>query len=120
MYDDDNVFAKIIRRDIPAEIIAETEEFICFEDIAKVAPIHWLAIPKTKDMNFSEFAKNNSQEKLANFFKFVQKIISDNNLEKKGYKLITNCGEACGQTVFHFHLHIVSGKKFLFESEKQV
>ena len=111
MYDKNNIFAKIIRKELPAKIIEETNDFLCFEDIAKASPTHWLVVPKTKDRNFSEFVSNNPPETISNFYKFIQNLVKKYNLEEQGYRLITNCGESVGQTVFHFHVHVMSGKK---------
>lgn len=111
MYEKNNIFAKIIRGEAPANKIYEDEYVVCFEDIAKSAPVHWLVVPKTEDRNFSEFVSNNSPEVVGNFFKIVDKIIQKHNLVDYGYRLVANCGSNVGQTVFHFHLHILSGKK---------
>ncbi len=111
MYDDNNVFAKILRNEIPSTKIYEDDHLLCFEDISRLAPIHWLVIPKSKDCNFSDFIQNNSPEKISNFFSTINKIITENNLDKEGYRLVTNCHEKAGQSVFHFHVHILAGRK---------
>lgn len=111
MYNDNNIFAKILRKEAPCKKIYEDEILLCFEDISKAAPIHWLVIPKTKEENFSDFVSNNSPETVSHFFKTINKIIKENNLDKNGYRIISNCGKEAGQTVFHFHIHILSGKK---------
>lgn len=111
MYDKNNIFAKIIRGEAPATKIYEDDNVVCFEDANKSAPIHWLVVPKTEDSNFSEFVSNNSSEVIGNFFKVVDQIIKKHKLDDYGYRLISNCGANVGQSIFHFHLHILSGKK---------
>lgn len=110
-YDKTNIFAKILRKELSIKKIYEDENVLCFEDIAKVAPIHWLVIPKEEYISFSDFMSKASPEKINTFFQSIQKIIKSNGLDKKGYKLVTNDGKAAGQCVFHFHVHLVSGKK---------
>jgi histidine triad (HIT) family protein len=109
-YDDNNVFAKIIKKEIPANIVYEDSEVIAFKDIDPKAPVHILVISKhSKAQNFQEFIDLESEENVAKFMKKVAKIATENTLE---YRLITNTGELAGQSVFHFHVHILGGRRF--------
>ncbi len=110
-YDQDNVFAKIIRNEVPHNIIYEDKNVLCFEDIYKKAPIHWLVIPKKSYLDFHDFTSHASEQEIAQFFKAINRIISENQLELYGFRLVANTGTSSGQTVFHFHMHILSGKK---------
>lgn len=109
-YDQNNVFAKIINKEIPCNAIYEDNHVLCFEDISKSAKIHWLVIPKTPHKSFHDFISNSDDKAIAAFFKTIKKITEENNLDKFGYKLVTNNGERVGQSVFHFHMHILSGE----------
>lgn len=108
-YDNNNIFAKILRGEIPSKKIYEDDNVFCFEDISRAAPIHWLVIPKKGYSDFTDFTSNASSQEISNFFNSVNKIIKENNLNKNGFRLITNNGKNGGQSVFHFHVHILSG-----------
>lgn len=110
-YDKNNVFAKIIRGEIPANKIYEDQDILAFEDISKEAPVHILVIPKDEFISFSDFISRAGVVKVSNFFEKVAKIASDLGLDSSGYRLITNNGSDAGQTVFHFHVHILGKKK---------
>ena len=111
MYDNENVFAKIIDGKLPSKKIHEDDHILCFEDISKSAPTHWLVIPKGKYTDFSNFIANASTQEIANFFQTIAKILKKHSLDKTGYKLLMNTGKDSGQVVFHFHVHILANKK---------
>jgi histidine triad (HIT) family protein len=110
-YDPSNVFAKIIRGEIPCKKIYEDDYVLAFYDIAPVAPVHVLVIPKGEYVNFSDFAINAPQEFFSHYYKKIDEIANSLGLEY--YRLISNLGSESGQTVFHFHTHIISGKNLL-------
>lgn len=109
-YNKDNIFAKIIRKEIPADIIYEDELLICFNDISPVAPIHALIIPKGEYTDFNDFINNAPPDVAAHYFKKISEI-AHNNLGLTTYRIISNFGENSGQTIFHFHMHLISGKE---------
>tara|TARA_B100001027_G_C16260109_1_gene328958 strand:+ start:289 stop:639 length:351 start_codon:yes stop_codon:yes gene_type:complete len=111
MYDENNIFAKILRKEIPCDKVYEDEYSLFFNDINPQAKIHVLGIPKFSCANFSDFLKNADNHHISFFFKNVQLIISMLGLEEKGYRLISNTGEDGGQEVPHFHIHILAGEK---------
>jgi len=111
MYDESNIFAKILRKEIPCDKIYEDEFSLFFNDINPQAKIHVLGIPKFHCTTFSDFLKNAENEKIISFFKGVQLVINKINIENTGYRLITNSGEDGGQEVPHFHIHILAGEK---------
>jgi histidine triad (HIT) family protein len=111
MYNQDNIFSKIIKGEVSCKKIYEDEYVFCFEDIAKAAPIHWLVVPKLPVTDITDFLENANNEIKLNFFSSIYKIIKKFDLDKSGFKLITNNGSAAGQSVFHFHVHIISGSK---------
>ena len=105
----DNIFLKIINKEIPAEIIYEDEIILAFNDISPQAPVHILVIPKKeiKKLSASETA---DKELLGHLMITAKKIASD--LELNDYRLVVNNGAEAGQTVFHLHIHILAGRPF--------
>lgn len=110
-YDRNNVFAKILRGEIPCKKFYEDENVLCFEDIRKDAPTHLLVVPKQDYTCYDDFVMNADSAHVANFFKTVAMIAKKAGVSDAGYKLITNNGSSVGQTVFHFHVHILAGMK---------
>ena len=111
MYDENNIFAKILREEIPCDKVHEDEFSLFFRDINPQAKIHVLGIPKFSCTTFSDFLKNADNKNISSFFKSVQLVISKLDLEENGYRLISNSGEDGGQEVPHFHIHILAGEK---------
>ena len=111
MYDDNNIFAKILRKEIPCDKVYEDEFSLFFNDINPQAKIHVLGIPKFPCTTFSDFLQKADDVNITSFFKSVQLVINNLNIENKGYRLITNSGEDGGQEVPHFHIHILAGEK---------
>ncbi|MBM5781944.1 MAG: histidine triad nucleotide-binding protein [Pelagibacterales bacterium] len=109
-YNSENIFAKIIRSEIPANKVFEDEKILAFYDISKAAPVHVLVIPKGQYIDFSDFVTKASQEEVAYFFKKVSEIAVSLGVEKSGFRLISNKGNDAHQTVPHFHVHILAGK----------
>jgi histidine triad (HIT) family protein len=108
-YDKKNAFAKILRGELSTNKIYEDEQILCFEDATPATDVHWLIIPKGDYISFDDFTKNATPEEIASFFQSIAKIARIHGLDKKGYKLVTNNGAAVGQSVFHFHVHLLSG-----------
>ena len=122
IYDKNNIFAKIIRQEIPAKIIYEDDKILAFNDISKASPTHVLVIPKGEYINYQDFVLKASSLEVANFFKKVAEICSQLKLEQNGFRLITNNGSDAHQTVKHFHVHILAGKPLgpLLSSDNQL
>lgn len=110
-YNSDNIFAKIIAGSIPCEKVYEDKHVLAFNDISKAAPVHILVIPKDKFTSFDDFTENASPELISHFFKTIRTIANDQDLQKTGYRIITNHGKNASQTVLHFHAHILGGKQ---------
>lgn len=107
-YDKNNVFAKILRGEIPSNKVYEDDKILAFNDVAPKAPVHILVIPKKECICFDDFVKKSTDEEIAYFFKTVQKIANSQNVSS--YRIVANCGEEAGQIVFHYHLHILGYK----------
>lgn len=109
-YDDNNIFAKILRGEIPCRKVFEDSWALAFHDIAPQAPLHVLVIPKGKYCSFADFASLASEAEIAGFTRAVGRIAQDLGLEAPGYRVIANTGEHSGQEVPHYHVHILAGR----------
>ena len=109
-YDEDNIFAKIIRKEIACEKIFEDDEVLCFKDINPQATIHVLVIPKKPYISFSDFVNRATADEISSFFKKIKIIIDKLSLENQGYGIISNHGQDANQEVPHFHVHILGGE----------
>lgn len=112
-YDDQNIFAKILRGEIPNQTVHETAHTLAFADIAPQAPHHVLVIPKGAYVTADDFAANASEAEIVDFWRTFAQIASDLGAtpdKGKGYRIISNAGPDGVQEVPHFHLHIVAGK----------
>ena len=115
MYDKNNIFAKILRKEIPCDKIYEDENFLFFKDIDPKAKIHVLGIPKVECVDFSDFVSKYDNNLVSQFFKKTEYVINLLGLNNGGYKLILNSGLNGGQEVPHFHIHILGGEKLNFK-----
>ena len=109
-YDDNNIFAKILRGELPCTKVYEDEWAFAFEDIAPVAPIHILVVPKGKYVSWDDFSVNAPAEEIAGLVRAVGKIAREKNLVEAGYRLINNIGPNGGQIVPHLHVHLLGGR----------
>lgn len=110
-YDDQNIFAKILRGEIPNKTVLETEHTLAFEDIAPQAPVHVLVIPKGPYVTFDHFAAEASADEIVDYNRALAQVVAQLGLEDDGYRVISNAGEAGVQEVPHLHLHILGGKR---------
>ena len=110
VYNDENIFAKIIDKKLKTEIIVENEHALAFNDIAPQAPIHILIIPKGRYVKYDEFINKASKEEIYDFFMLINKVVKINKLEDTGYRLISNAGKNANQEVPHLHFHLLAGK----------
>ena len=109
-YDDSNIFARILRGEIPARKVYENEFALAFHDINPQAPVHVLVIPKVSAVSMADFSANASEHQIAGFFKAVGHVARLLELEQPGYRMLANMGEHAHQEVPHFHVHIFGGK----------
>ncbi|HQT76696.1 MAG: histidine triad nucleotide-binding protein [Rhodospirillales bacterium 20-64-7] len=109
-YDDQNIFAKILRGEIPCRKVYEDAFALAFHDIAPQAPTHVLVIPKRPYCSFADFSASAPEAEIAGFFRAVGKVAKDLGLETQGYRLLANMGEHSGQEVPHFHVHLFAGR----------
>jgi histidine triad (HIT) family protein len=109
-YDDSNIFAMILRHEIPCKKVFEDEWALAFHDINPQAPIHVLVLPKGKYCSFADFSASASDAEIAGFMRAVGKIAKDLGLEAPGYRLLLNMGANSGQEVPHLHVHLFGGR----------
>lgn len=109
-YDDSNIFAKILRREIPSTPVYEDEWAYAFEDINPQAQVHTLVIPKGKYVSWDDFSAKASAEEIAGFIRAVGHVAREKGLVEPGYRLLANIGAHGGQEVPHLHVHILGGQ----------
>ncbi len=108
-YDPKNIFAAILRKEIPSDIVYEDESALAFHDIAPEAPVHVLVISKHPACSFDDFMISAPDAHIAGFFKAVRQVAALLGVANEGYRLITNHGADASQTVAHFHVHLLAG-----------
>jgi histidine triad (HIT) family protein len=109
-YDSNNIFAKILRGEIPAKKVYEDEFAFAFHDINPKAPTHVLVIPKGPYATHNDFVASANPEEIAGFARAVAKVTQVTGVANTGYRLISNCGVDAHQEVPHYHVHILGGK----------
>lgn len=109
-YDDQNVFAKILRGELPCRKVYEDEWALAFHDIAPLAPVHILVIPKRACVSWDDFTAQASGEEIAGLMRAVGHVARDLGLVAPGYRLLVNNGIGAGQEIPHLHIHIFGGK----------
>ena len=109
-YDDSNIFARILRGEIPAKRVYEDEFALAFHDIAPQAPIHILVIPKGAYVSWDDFSERAPEAEIAGFVRAVGTVARDEGLVAPGYRLLANVGAHGGQEVPHLHVHLFGGR----------
>jgi diadenosine tetraphosphate (Ap4A) HIT family hydrolase len=109
-YDDQNIFARILRDEIPSKRVYEDEFAIAFHDINPQAPTHVLVIPRGPYVSWDDFSAKASDAEIAGFVRAVGRVARDAGLVEPGYRLLANIGPESGQEVPHLHVHIFAGQ----------
>ena len=109
-YDDNNIFARILRGEIPSAKVFEDDHALAFNDINPLAPTHVLVIPKGAYVSWEDFSANGSDAEIAGFVRAVGKVARDAGLVAGGYRLLANSGLNSGQEVPHLHVHVFGGR----------
>ena len=107
----DCIFCKIANKDIPSNIVFENDFIVAFEDLAPVAPVHILIVPKKHVASVMEIGMNTEEdfEYIKEVFKAAKEIAKLKGIDESGFRIINNCGEDAGQTVKHIHFHLIGG-----------
>jgi len=109
-YDESNIFARILRGELPCTKVYEDEHALAFHDISPQAPLHLLVIPKGAYVSWDDFSRRGSAEEIAGFVKAVGHVAREAGLVEPGYRLLSNVGVNGGQVVPHLHVHVLGGK----------
>jgi len=109
-YDETNIFARILRGEIPNRTVYEDDHVLAFEDINPQAPTHILVIPKGAYVSWDDFSARASEAEIAAFIRAIGRIAREAGLVADGYRLLANIGGDAGQEVAHLHVHIFAGR----------
>lgn len=109
-YDNNNVFAKILRGEIPSRKIYEDAHVIAFHDLHPRAPVHALVIPRGAYRDMDDFSARASDAEMAGLTRAIGQVARDAGIDKTGYRVISNCGADGGQEVPHLHFHVLGGR----------
>ncbi len=109
-YDPTNIFARILKGEIPNKTVLETPHTLAFHDINPQAPVHVLVIPKGPYVTFAHFAANASAEEIADFHRCAAQVCEMLGLNEPGFRVLANAGDDGHQEVPHYHLHILGGR----------
>ena len=107
----ETIFSKIIRKEIPAEIVFENDNILAFKDIKPQAPVHVLIIPKIEIASVRDLDGKKHGALIGEMIDVANKIAKDMNISKEGFRLVFNCGDNGGQDVPHLHMHLLGGRK---------
>ena len=110
-YDSNNIFARILRGEIPSRRVFENEHAVAFHDIAPQAPTHVLVIPRGPYISIADFTAKAREAEIVGFFRAVGEVARQLGLEAPGYRILANMGEDAGQEVPHFHVHLFGGRR---------
>jgi histidine triad (HIT) family protein len=109
-YDSNNVFARILRGEIPCKKVLETEHALAFHDIEPQTPTHVLVIPKGAYIDLDDFTAKASEAEIAGLIRAVGDVARMTGVAEPGYRILSNCGEAAHQEVPHLHIHLFAGR----------
>jgi diadenosine tetraphosphate (Ap4A) HIT family hydrolase len=110
-YNRNNIFARILRGELPCKKVYEDDFALAFHDIRPLAPVHVLVIPKGEYISQADFGATAPAELVVGFWRAVSKVAQELGLEDEGYRIVANHGPNGGQLVFHFHVHIFGGRQ---------
>ncbi|NKB44321.1 MAG: HIT domain-containing protein [Alphaproteobacteria bacterium] len=110
VYDDNNIFAKILRGEIPNTTVYEDEHVLAFDDIAPQAPVHVMVIPKGRYTSMTDFAETASDAEITALNRAVLRVVEAKGLKESGYRTLVNNGDDGGQEIPHLHIHVCGGK----------
>ena len=109
-YDDSNIFAKILRGEIPSNTVMESEHSLAFHDINPLAPIHVLVITKGPYVSWDDFTERASDAEISDFVRTIGDVARMTGADAQGYRVLSNSGKRSGQEVPHLHMHLFGGE----------
>ena len=107
----ETIFSKIIKKEIPADVVLETDTILAFRDINPQAPVHVLIIPKIDIPKVSDLKGCEHAQLLGEMIDVANKLAKEMNISEEGYRLVLNCGPNGGQEVYHLHMHLLGGRQ---------
>jgi histidine triad (HIT) family protein len=107
----ETIFSKIIKKEIPADIVYETDDILAFRDIKPQAPVHILIIPKIEIPKVTDIDGKKHSQLLGELFDAANKIAKELKIDQDGFRLVFNCGDNGGQDVYHLHMHLLGGRQ---------
>ncbi len=110
-YDPNNIFARILRGEIPCKKVLETEHALAFHDINPQAPTHILVVPKGAYVDMDDFTARATEAEIAGLFRAVGEVARSAGAAEPGYRILSNCGEDANQEVPHLHIHVFAGRR---------
>lgn len=110
-YDKNNVFAKILRGEIPCQKVYESEHSFAFKDINPLAPVHTLVIPKGEYVDYDDFSQNATDVEIADYIRTIGLVAREAGVTENGYRILSNIGDEGGQEVPHLHVHVFGGRR---------
>lgn len=105
------IFSRIINKEIPADIVFETDNILAFKDIDPKAPVHILIIPKKEIQKVTDIDGKRDSALLGEMFDAANKIAEEMKIDRDGFRLVINCGSNGGQAVYHLHMHLLGGRQ---------
>ncbi|MCH8034932.1 MAG: histidine triad nucleotide-binding protein [Bacteroidetes bacterium] len=105
------IFSKIINKEIPADIVFESDNILAFKDINPQAPVHILIIPKIEIPKVTDLNGKEHASLLGEMIDAANKLAKENGIDESGFRLVLNCGDNGGQEVYHLHLHLLGGRR---------
>lgn len=105
------IFCKIVNGDIPAQILYRDDHVVAFEDVNPQAPMHILIIPRRHIPSISDL-EDDDYDIVGHIFKVANRLAKDEGISEEGFRLVANCKERAGQTIFHIHFHLLGGRDF--------
>jgi len=109
-YDENNIFARILRGEIPSSKVYEDDQVLAFHDINPLSPVHILVVPKGPYVSWDDFSEHASDSEIAAFVRAIGRIARETGLVEPGYRVLANVGPNSGQEVPHLHAHIFGGR----------
>ena len=109
-YDKNNIFARILRGEIPCKKVYEDDHVLAFHDVRPLAPVHVLVIPKGAYVSMNDFHTRASDAEIAGLGRAIGKIAAQTGVAETGYRIIANCGANGHQEVLHLHFHVLGGR----------
>ncbi len=110
-YNDDCLFCKIIKGEIPSKKVYENESVYAFEDIAPTAPVHYLFVPKCHIESLNDIKRDLNGYLVGDIYAAIAYVTRQMGIDEKGYRVVSNCGKDAGQTVNHIHFHLLAGRE---------